>query len=525
MSKKQITSALPFRDGLFSGQTDRIADISAALCDKAQNLGSCLGIQFIPQITIDKLEVVIALRFPVIRGTEGIYEHMKSLAHKASGCRTYAPSRSLLHGETTPRGFHEDLEPPRNPEFRSVRKAKTSMHIQCRKQDRSFSPLVRPMLPGQFAGFWPTNSKTKLPQMLHTCRHIQLDWVKEIPVDNYFSPQTYLEAIFVLDLNVNRALANHPFLMQPSLSDEQIATAFFPNPKVKQSTVDNFCDPKLPQEAIIQALENTIHVQMSVLYADLVRALAEVPNFPLSKAPASTWQQAFSWAQLTYAEINRHLEVDDAPRTARAMEGSFNVAVRKYRKLNHAKEQEGNLREPAYDKDAVSFGSVLRQGSKGRQIANAAVKIYSKSNNLIRMELKLNGYEGTTYDMPKGLSKSIMTFLPEGLADIVLRVAFYSQKTFDKLIKNMPDIKTPRMEELVAFFQRLRAEVSKEENKAIVERIIARLEFHPCLNMTLIDDHEMAKMLRRLKRKGLFISRGDSSAPRYLPNINKIHSS
>ena len=513
-----------FRDGLFPDQTGRKADISAALCGRAQNLGSCLGIPFIPQIAIDKLEVVIALRFPVIRDTEGIYDHMKALARKASGCRTYDPTRSLLHGETTPRGFHEDLEPPRNPEFRRIRKAKTSMHIQCRKQDRSFPPLIRPMLPGQFAGFWPTNSKTRLPQMLHTCRHIQLDWVKEIPVDNYFSPRTYLEAIFVLDLNVNRALANHPFLTQPSLSDEQISTAFFPNPKVKQSTVDNFCDPKLSQEDIIQALENTIHVQMSMLYADLVRALDEVPDFPLSKVPASTWQQAFGWAKLTYAEIDRHLEVDDAPRIARAMELPFTVAVRKYRKRNHAQEQEGNLREPAHDKDAVSFESVLRQGSKGRQVANAAAKVYSKSNRFIRIELKLNRSEGLTNDMPKGLSKSIMVSLPEDLADLVLRVAFYSQKTFDKLIKNMPDIKTPRMEELVAFFQRLRAEVSKEKDIAIVERIISRLEFHVCLNLVLIDDHEMAKMLRRLKRRGFFISKGTSSAPRYLPNINKIHS-
>ena len=261
-----------------------------------------------------------------------------------------------------------------------------------------------------------------------------------------------------------------------------------------------------------------------MLYADLVRALDEVPDFPLSKVPASTWQQAFGWAKLTYAEIDRHLEVDDAPRIARAMELPFTVAVRKYRKRNHAQEQEGNLREPAHDKDAVSFESVLRQGSKGRQVANAAAKVYSKSNRFIRIELKLNRSEGLTNDMPKGLSKSIMVSLPEDLADLVLRVAFYSQKTFDKLIKNMPDIKTPRMEELVAFFQRLRAEVSKEKDKAIVERIISRLEFHVCLNMVLIDDHEMAKMLRRLKRRGFFISKGTSSAPRYLPNINKIHS-
>lgn len=515
MFNSNLTSVSSFRDGLFLGQTGRIADISAALCDRALNLGSCLGIQFIPQITIDKFEVVIALRFPVIRDTEGIYEHMKALAHKASGCRTYDPSRSLLHGETTPRGFHEDLEPPRNPAFKRVRKAKTSMHIQCRKQDRSFSPLVRPMLPRQFAGIWPTNSKTKLPPSLHTCRRIQLDWVEEIPADKFFTPMTYLEEVFILDLNVNRALAHHPFLTQPNLSDEQIATAFFPNPKVKQSTVDNFCDPKLPQEAIIQALENTIHVQMSVLYADLVRALAEVLDFPLSKVPPSTWQQAFSWGKLAYIEIDRHLKVDDAPRTAQAMEGSFNVAVRKYRKLNHAREQEGNLREPAYDKDAVSFGSVLRQGSKGRQIANAAVKIYSKSNNLIRMELKLNKHEGITYDMPKVLSKSIMTFLPEGLVDVILRALFYSQKTFDTLIKNMPDIKTPRMEELVTFFQLLRIEAIKEEDKAIIERIISWMEFHVCLDMNHIDDPEMVNLLHRLRRRGLFISKG----LRFSPNI------
>ena len=77
-----------FRDGLFPDQPGRKADISAALCGRVQNLGSCLGIPFIPQIAIDKLEVVIALRFPVIRDTEGIYDHMKALARKASGCRT-----------------------------------------------------------------------------------------------------------------------------------------------------------------------------------------------------------------------------------------------------------------------------------------------------------------------------------------------------------------------------------------------------------------------------------------------------
>lgn len=517
MKNSFITPTCSFRDGLFPDQMDRMADISVALCDRAHNLGSCLGIPFIPQIAIDKFEVVIALRFPVIRDTEDIYKHMKALAHTASGCRSYDPTRSLLHGETTPRGFHEDLEPPRNPEFRRIRKAKTSMHIQCRKQDRSFLPLVRPMLPGQFAGFWPATSRTNLQQALHTCRRIQLDWVEEIPVDKTFTPRTYLEAVFTLDLNVNRALAHHPFMTQPKLSDEQIATAFFPNPKVKQSTVDNFCSPKLPQEGIIQALENTIHVQMSVLYADLVRALAEVPDFPLIKAPASTWKEAFSRGKLAYIEIDRHLQVDNAPRTVRAMEGSFNVAVRQCRKRNHAREQEDNLRESAVDKEAVSFRSVLRQGSKGRQVANAAVKVYSKSNNLIRIELTLNRHEGITYDMPKGLSKSIVVFLPEGLVDVILRTLFYSQKTFDTLIKNMPDIKTPRMEELVAFFQRLRAEVSKEEDKAIVERIISNLEFHVCLDMALINDHDISKMLRRLKRRGLFVSKG--KPPRFLPNI------
>lgn len=509
-----------FRDGLFSGQTDRIADISSALCDKAQNLGSCLGIPFIPQITIDKLEVVIALRFPVIRGTEDIYEHMKSLAHKASGCRTYDPTRSLLHGETTPRGFHEDLEPPRNPAFKRVRKAKTSMHIQCRKQDRSFSPLVRPMLPRQFAGLWPTNSKTKLPPSLHTCRRIQLDWVEEIPVDKIFTPRTYLEAVFILDLNVNRALAHHPFLTQPSLRDEQIMTAFFPNPKVKLSTVDNFCDPKLPQEAIIQALENTIHVQMSVLYADLVRALAEVPDFPLSKVPPSTWQQAFSWSKLSSLEVNRHLEVDDAPRTARAMELPFHASIRNYRTRYHALMEEGISRHPAFDHEPMSIGGILRQGSKGKRSPSVAAKIYPKGMCLIRMELRFCGYEGLCCDMPKDLSRSITASLPEGLVDVILRVCFYSQRSFDRLLLKMPMIKTPNIEQLASFCQQLRVECSESEDKDILERIISRVESRFALDMTLIDDPGMNTMLRRLTNRGLFIRKGSTAAPRYFPKFN-----
>lgn len=520
MINPQLTPVSSFRDGLFPGQTGRIANISVALCDKAQNLGSCLGIPFIPQITIDKLEVVIALRFPVSRDAEGIYEHMKALAHKASGCRTYDHTRSLLHGETTPRGFHEDLEPPRNPAFKRVRKAKTSMHIQCRKQDRNFSLDKYPMLPGQFAEFWPTNSKTKLPPALHTCRRIQLDWVEEIPADKFFTPRTYLEAVFIIDLNVNRALAHHPFLTQPNLSDEKIATAFFPNPKVKQSTVDNFCDPKLPQEAIIQALENTIHVQMSVLYADLERALAEVPDFPLGKSPAPTWQQAFSWSKLSSLEVNRHLEVDDAPRTVRAMELPFQVSIRNYRTRYHALIEEGVSRHPAFDNEPMSIGGFLRQGSKGKKIPSAAVKIYPKGMRFIRMELRFCGYEGLCCDMPKGLSRSITAALPEGLVDVILRVCFYSQRSFDRLLLKMPSIKTPNVQQLASFCQQLRAECSESEDKIILERIISRVESRFALDMTLIDDPGMDTMLRRLTNRGLFIRKGSTAAPRYFPKFN-----
>lgn len=513
------TTQQSFRDGLFSGHPGRIVDISAALCDRAHNLGSCLGIPFIPQIAIDKFEVVIALRFPVIRDTEDIYEHMKALAHTASGCRSYDPTRSLLHGETTPRGFHEDLEPPRNPEFRRIRKAKTSMHIQCRKQDRSFPSLVQPMLPGQFSRFWPAASRTNLPQALHTCRRIQLDWVEEIPVDKAFTPWTYLEAVFTLDLNVNRALAHHPFMTQPKLSDEQIATAFFPNPKVKQSTVDNFCAPELPQEGIIQALENTIHVQMSILYADLVRALAEVPDFPLIKAPASTWKEAFSWSKLSSLEVNRHLKVDDAPRTVRAMELPFQISIRKYRTRYHALEEEGSSRHPAFDNEPMSIGGILRQGSKGKKIPGVAAKIYPKGMCFIRMELRFCGYEGLCCDMPKDSSRSIMASFPEGLVDIILRVCFYSQRSFDRLLVKLPTIKTPDVEELASFCRQLRTECSESENKIILERIISRIKSRFALDMSLIDDPEMDRLLRRLTNKGLFIRKGSTSAPRYFPNF------
>lgn len=350
---------------------------------------------------------------------------------------------------------------------------------------------------------------------------IQLDWVEEIPVDKAFTSWTYLEAVFILDLNVNRALAHHPFLTQSKLSDEQIALAFFPNPKVRQSATDNFCAPELPQEGIIQALENTIHVQMSVLYADLVRALGEVPDFPLSKTPASTWKEAFSWSKLSSLEVNRHLKVDDAPHVARDMSLPFNVAIRRYRERCHIREEEGSSREPAFDRSSISFESILRQGRKGSKVANAAFKVYIKGSNYIRMELRLNKSEGICYDMPKGLFRSNVAFCPNDLVDVILRALFYSQKTFDKFIKKMPNIKTPSMEELVAFFQVLRAEASKEEDKIVVERIISRLEFHVCLDMTLLDDTEMVNMLRRLSRRGFFIRRGASSSPRYYPDIDR----
>ncbi len=501
---------------------------------------------FIPQISIDKMKLEVMLTFP-FKGdvdTKKLYNALKKLGTHASGSSEYNPVRSLIHGGDAPKGYHAD-----DPEgwYRSMKRLPEYRHsvlIKCRKQARRFKPNEHPRLPGKYAGYWPeyprnAKGQLQLPPPLHTCHSLRLDCVEEIikGAEENDGAQ-FLRATFTLILNPNRALAHHSFMGNASLTDEQVVQAFFPNPAV-EGEHDNFCDPAISQTAIVQAIKNTIDATMSLLYADLHRALTHVPELPLAETPPESWQEALEAARLSLVEVDRHLRAEDAPRAFSELKQQLSTWRSNYRARTHgSKVGETEKWNSSVDNEATSISTTLRQGNGRTSAPASTVIVYKKRINYLRMELRLREHNGICYNMPtipRGKkhkpilmvdgnayvvpSRSNTAGSLDELVDMILWVMITSQEEFQRLLGKLDQAPHYTEVQLSAFIESLSRVVTKKEEQPALTYITSTLRERQPLRAGIAGDANVDRVLRRLGDRKLFRYKGGQKTRRYYPNI------
>ncbi len=505
---------------------------------------------FIPQITLDKMEIEFVLTFPLSNDVDAkkLYKLLKSLALHASGEKKFNPARSLIHGGMVSRGYHEDDPTGWHQGMLRLPECRHSMVISPRKQNRRYLPGEHPRLPGRYAAYrpeWPFHAKgeVQLPKPLHTCRALVLDCAKvkdDVSPEDALPGGQFLRATFTLELNINRALSHHPFMSHSTLTDEQVAQAFFPNPNISgPEGMDNFCDPALPQAAIVQAVRNTIDATMCVLYADLCRALAHVPELPLEKKLPESWQAALKVARLSLVEVDRHLYVKDAPKAFSESKRQLSTWRENYRVRTHGSRADETGRwNAAVDETPTSISTILRMGKRRSSSPEASVIVYNKRRDYLRMELRLRGHGGICYDMPtipqgrkhkpilmkdgKAYDVPKRTNVADSLdalVEVIEWVMISSQETFQRLLGTLAEVPTYTPAQMNAFIESLRRAVTKEEEQPALDYITSTLKEGQPLRAGMAGDATVDRILRRLGDRKLFLYKGGQKTRRYYPSI------
>ncbi len=508
--------------------------------------------EFVPQLSIDKMELGIILTFPLSAegAVQALAAPLKKLGHHASGSRNAEATRSLIHGAADSRGYHEDDPANWYPGMVRLPECRHTILINSRSKAKICPLDDSCLLPGEFSAYWPECPRNEenqmlLPAPLHTCRQLYLDCVKEKinGAEDTHSAPTYLRATFILDLNVNRALAHHSFMKLTELTNEEVAMSFFPNPDIKEAKGnDNFCPPELTQAEIEQAIRNTVDATMRVLYADLWRAMGEVPELHLAKAMPYTWQEALQCARLALVEVDRHLHADEAPKAYSTLRRQLSAWRSDYCQRSHGRRADGAEQwNHAMDETPSSISTILRQGKKRTKTPDAEIILYKKRRNYLRLELRLRGHNGICYDMPaipQGTKPKPILWLTgnayhvpartnvakslDELVEVIKWVMITAQDSFIKLLEAMEETPTYTEEQLADFITKLRRAISKENEQAALNYIISCLREGQLLKAGIAGDAHVDRILRRLGDKGLLHYRGGLKKRRYYPCFTKL---
>ncbi len=532
------------------GNSEVLTSVLTYIADNLPNLDiPGVDATYIPQITLDKMELHIILTFPLKPDVDvkELAEPLKKLAFHVGGSKKYNPQCSLIFGGHSYKGYHEDDPSRWFSSMMRLPECRTTVHIEARMQARSFENDERPQLPGKFSAYWPeyprnASGQRKLPVPLHTCRHLYIDCVKEETgkeEDTTCPNSTFLRVTYILDLNVNRALAHHSFMCNPKLTDEEVAKAFFPNPCIKESKdTDNFCSPELEQTDIIQAVRNTIDATMSMYYADLCRALTHVPDMPLSSLPTESWQKALCRVRLSLMEVDRHLYAEDVSRAYSKLKMQMTTLSANYRLRIHGQRTCVDDRwDPAVDETPSSISTILRKGKRRTSSSDAEVIIYKKRKNYLRMELRLRDHNGICYDMPaipfgKNPKPTLMLngnayHMPkrtnvatslEELVKVITWSMITSQDSFCRMLGTLQETTEYTTEQLADLIACIRRAVPKQEEQSALNYIISTLQERQVLRAGQAGDATVDRILRRLGDRGLFRYKGGIKTRRYYPD-------
>lgn len=107
-------------------------------------------------------------------------------------------------------------------------------------------------------------------------------------------------------------MRHYPFLSKESLTPQECVRSFFQAYDAKEETDNYLDDDQTSQQAVLNALTNTLQAFLALHYADLRRAIHKVDNLMDAIDMPENWMDCPSTATIRSLEVDWHFRVPSA---------------------------------------------------------------------------------------------------------------------------------------------------------------------------------------------------------------------
>lgn len=379
------------------------------------------GVQSLPYIAIDRLCFTYSFILPIKREE---FQHclsshsgdkrklIRHLAALLSGnSRTDTPS--LLNGSW--KQLHDDDAV--FDEHQNITARQTACSINHHKKKRKI--LAEKRFPIPFQDVTGNDFVGELPVQLHLpgkgdrkAYHIISIEQQEGAGDVFLKYTVYFSG------NPQRALRHHPFLSKESLAPQECVRSFFQAYHAKEETDNYLDDDQTSQQAVLNALTNTLQAFLALHYADLRRAIHKVDNLMESIDMPEDWIDCPSTATIRSLEVDWHFRVQSATWFVHQLGLNIRPEIRAERfKFSDFEEDRKDDTKYSFEYFHDKFNAYPRKGVE--------ISGYVKISTLSRLEVRLKYHDGVSSDdgdvRISGVSSSVYASSYPDLLNRILR--------------------------------------------------------------------------------------------------------
>lgn len=378
-------------------------------------------VQSLPYIAIDRLSFTYSFLLPVKR--EGFLHCLSShsgdrrklirhLAALLSGnSRTDTPS--LLNGSW--KQLHDDDAV--FDEHQNITARQTACSINPHKKKRKI--LAEKRFPIPFQDVTGNLFVGELPVQLHLPGKGDRKAYHKISIEQQEgSGDVFLKYTVYFSGNPQRALRHYPFLSKESLTPQECVRSFFQAYDAKEEADNYLDDDQTSQQAVLNALTNTLQAFLALHYADLRRSIHKVDNLMDAIDMPKDWMDCPSTATIRSLEVDWHFRVQSATWFVHQLGLNIRPEIREER-FKFLDFEEGRKNDTKFSFECFHDGFNARP-RKGVEISG-----YAKIPTLARLEVCLKYHDGVSSDdgsvhIP-GVSSSVYAYSYVELLNKILR--------------------------------------------------------------------------------------------------------
>lgn len=382
------------------------------------------GVQSLPYIAIDRLCFTYSFILPIKR--EEFLHCMSShsgdkrklvrhLATMLSG-NSETDTPSLLNGSW--KQLHDNdavFDTHQN-----ITARQTACSINFYKKKRKI--LAEKRFPIPFQDVTGNDFACELPVQLHLPGKGDTKAYHKISVEQQKdSGDEFLRYTVYFSGNPQRAFRQYPFLGKESLTAQEYVRSFFRAYDAKEEEDNYLDDDQTSQQAVLNALSNTLQAYLALHYAELRKAIHKVDNLMEAVDMPEYWMNCPSTATIRSLEIDWHFRVPSATWFVHQLGLNIRAEIGEDR-FKFLDFEENRKEDTKY-----SF-EYFYDGFNGHPRKGVEISGYVKIPTLARLEVRLKYHEGISSDDGKvnisGVGSSVYASSYHDLLNKILRGIF-----------------------------------------------------------------------------------------------------